>query len=183
MDVIEAIHRRRSIRTYTPEPVARALLEDLLWAAVQAPTPPVSGALPWQICVIEGASRLAAFGARAKDDARTHQPAGQHWAWTERPDFQVFWNAPAAVIFCARRGHPESAFDCGRAAQTLLLAARGVGLGSCRVGAPIPWLTSPGAGDELGLPADHEASAVVPVGHRAEDPAGQPRPRPDVRWC
>jgi nitroreductase len=182
-DVIEAIHRRRSIRVYRPEPIDRALLEQLLWAAVQAPTPPVSGSTPWHLCVIEGAERLAACGVRAKEYARTHQPAGQRWEWAERPGFEVFWNAPAAVIFCARRGHPEAPFDCCRAAQTLLVAAQGLGLGSCWVGAPIPWLNSLDATRELALPASHEASAVVLVGYAAEQPAGQPRPRPDVQWC
>lgn len=43
MDVIEAIHSRRSIRIYRPDPVDRTLMEELLYAAVQAPTPPVSG--------------------------------------------------------------------------------------------------------------------------------------------
>ncbi len=182
-DVIDAIHRRRSIRVYRPEPADRTLLEELLWAAVQAPTPPVSGPSPWRLCVIEGADRLAAYGARAKEYARTHQPSGQRWDWTERPGFEVFWNAPAAVIFCARRGHPEAPFDCCRAAQNLVIAAQGLGLGTCWIGAPLPWLNSPGVADELGLPADHDASAVVLVGHPAEQPEGQPRPRPEVQWC
>ena len=44
MDPIECMHTRRSIRAYKPDPVARELAEELLWATVQAPTPPVSGA-------------------------------------------------------------------------------------------------------------------------------------------
>ena len=39
MDVIEAIHSRRSIRAYTDEPVERAVIEDLIWDAAQAPPP------------------------------------------------------------------------------------------------------------------------------------------------
>ena len=64
MDVIEAIHRRRTIRAYRPEPVARDLLRQALWAAVQAPTPPISGNAPWTLCVIEGAERDNALLAR-----------------------------------------------------------------------------------------------------------------------
>jgi nitroreductase len=97
VDTIEAIHTRRTIRVFRPEPVARALLEQVLWAAVQAPTPPVSGAsATWRLCVIEGAERLAAYGGRAKQHAFEHQPPGQRRGRTERPDFKVFWNAPAA---------------------------------------------------------------------------------------
>ena len=183
MDAIEAIHQRRSIRVYAESPVPRALIEDLLWAAVQAPTPPASGAAPWELCVIEGAERLAAYGARAKAYAHAHQPEGRRWEWTERPGFEVFWNAPAAVIFCARRGGAEAPLGCAGAAQNLLIAAQGLGLGTCWVGAPLPWLTSPGIAQELGLPEGYDAAAVVLVGYPAEQPQGQPRPRPAILWC
>ena len=83
--ILAAIHGRRSIRVYRPELVDRAVLEELLYAAVQAPTPPVSGSSPWRLCVIEGAERLAAYGVRAKEYARTHQPPGQHWTGPSGP--------------------------------------------------------------------------------------------------
>ena len=183
MDVIAAIHGRRSIRAYRPEPVARALIEELVWAAVQAPTPPVSGDSPWSVCVFEGVERLAEHGARAKLYAREHQPEGQHWAWAERPDFKVFWDAPALVLFSARRGNPETAFDCCRAGQNLMLAAHARGLGSCWVGAPIPWLRSAGVAEELGLPAGFDPVVAITLGHPAETPLGSPRPKPSIGWC
>ncbi|MBL8837301.1 MAG: nitroreductase family protein, partial [Alphaproteobacteria bacterium] len=58
MDAIEAIHTRRSVRAYRPDPVPRALIEELLWAAVQAPSPPASGDEPWSLCVVEGVERI-----------------------------------------------------------------------------------------------------------------------------
>jgi len=61
MDVLEAIHSRRSIRKYRPDAIDRTLIEELLYAAVQAPTPPASSTTPWALCVIEGVERLARF--------------------------------------------------------------------------------------------------------------------------
>jgi nitroreductase len=183
VDAIEAMHGRRSIRVYRPEPVGRALLEDLLWAAVQAPSPPASGETPWALCVLEGVERLAAYGDRALTYARDHQPAGRPWTWTERPGFKVFWNAPTLVLICARQGNPETPFDCARAGQNLMLAAHARGLGSCWVGAPIPWLRSPGVAEELGLPAGFDAVVAVILGVPAENPEGSPRPRPVIHWC
>jgi hypothetical protein len=104
VDVFEAIHFRRSIQRYGPDTVDRVLMEELLYAAVQAPTPPVSGATPWVLCVVEGVERLASYGARAKQYAHDDQPEGCSWTWTERPDFKVFWDAPALVLFALRRG-------------------------------------------------------------------------------
>ena len=183
MDALEAIHSRRSIRRYRPDPVPRTLLEELLFAAVQAPTPPVSGDSPWTLAVIEGVERLAGYGERAKTWAREHQPAPHAWTWSERPDFRVFWDAPALVLLCARRGHPEAPFDCHRAAQNLLIAAHARGLGSCWVGAPLPWLESPGVTAELGLPDGFVATVAVILGYADEQPSGNPRPPPEIHWC
>lgn len=183
MDVVEAIHSRRSIRAYGSAPVERALLEDLAWAAVQAPTPPVSGDQPWALCVIEGANRLEAYGERAKRYAQEHQPPGRPWTWADRPDFRVFWGAPALLLICAATGNPEAAFDCCRAGQNLMLAAHARGLGSCWVGAPMPWLVSPGVAAELGLPAGFAPAVAIVLGWPDERPAGQPRARPQIHWC
>lgn len=183
MDVFEVIHSRRSIRSYRPDAVDRDLIEALLYAAVQAPTPPVSGATPWALCVIEGRERLASYGARAKQYAHDHQPEGNPWTWAERPDFKVFWDAPVLVVFCARTGNPETPFDCCRAAQNLMLAAHARSLGSCWVGAPLPWLNSPGVALELGLPSGFEPVVAMVLGHPAEQPLGNPRPRPTITWC
>ena len=182
MNVLEAIHSRRSIRKYRPDPVDRALLEELLYAAVQAPTPPPSGERPWALHVIEGIECLASFGARAKQYAHDHQPAGRPWTWADRPDFKVFWDAPVLVLFCAQIGNPETPFDCCRAAQNFILAAHARSLGSCWVGAPMPWLHSPGVAQELGLSAGYDPATAVVVGYPAEQPLGSPRPRPAITW-
>ena len=46
-----------------------------------AQNPTVSGTTPWAVCVLEGRERLATYGERAKDYARTHQPAEHAWPW------------------------------------------------------------------------------------------------------
>jgi nitroreductase len=182
MDVIEAIHQRRSIRAYRPKCVERGLIEDVIWAAVQAPTPPVSGETPWAFCVIEGADRLAAYGARAKQYALDHQPEGRRWTWPDRLDFKVFWDAPALIPICGRSGNNESAFDCCRAGQNLMLAGHARGLETCWVGAPLPWLNSTGVAKELGVPAGFDPIVAMVLGYPAEKPAGNPRPRSVIHW-
>jgi nitroreductase len=183
VDVIEAIHGRRSIRAYRPSLIERPLIEDVLWAAAQAPTPPVSGETPWAFCAIEGVERIASCGARAKQFARVNQPDGIRWSWPDKPDFKVFWDAPALVLICGRSGNVEMALDCCRAGQNLMLAAHAMGLGTCWVGAPMPWLNSRGIADELGIPAGFVPIFALVLGYPAETPAGNPRPRPDIHWC
>ena len=69
-----------------------------------------------------------------------------------------------------------------RAGQNLMLAAHARGLGSCWVGAPMPWPHSVGVADELGLPAGFDPMVAITLGHPAEAPAGNPRPRPEIVW-
>jgi nitroreductase len=73
MDVIDAIHSRRSVRSYQPSLVDRNLIDSVIWDAAQAP-PPFSGQVPWTFNVIEGVERIAALGARALDHARATRP-------------------------------------------------------------------------------------------------------------
>src|SRR5216683_1205522 len=94
MDVIEAIHTRRSVRSYSPRPVERELIEHVIWDAAQAP-PPRSGQVPWTFNVIEGAECISAYGDQAKRYARDNHPDEPGWDWSERPECGVFWGAPA----------------------------------------------------------------------------------------
>jgi nitroreductase len=182
MDAIKAIHGRRSIRSYRPDPVPRDLIEDLVWDAVQAPTPPVSGSAPWAFCAFEGVPRIAALGLRAKHHARDHGQGGRRAPWAEDPAFKVFWDAPALVVICHQSDNAEAALDCCRAGQNLLVAAHARGLGACWVGAPLPWLTRPEVGTELGMPAGYVPNVAIVLGFASEAPAGSPRPRPEIHW-
>jgi len=176
MDVIEAIHSRRSIRAYASRAVQRELIGKIIGDAAQAP-PPFAGQAPWTFNVIEGADRIAGYGVRAKQYARRHRPEGDAgWAWTERADFEVFWNAPAVVIIS---GPVE---DCCRAGQLLVLSAHARGLGSCWVGAPMLWLRAPQTKAELGLPADATPVSAICLGYAATVPAPPARPRPVIIW-
>ena len=146
MDVIEAIHGRRSVRSYQAKPVERALIESLIDDAAQAP-PPFQGQVPWAFNVVEGAERIAAYGARAMDYARKHRADQSGSSWLDRPGFDIFWGAPAVVIISGPVG------DCCRAAQNFMLSAHARGLGTCWVGSPMLWLDTPEARAELGIPA------------------------------
>jgi nitroreductase len=178
MDVLTAIHGRRSIRRYLPDPVPRHVIEDILWAAVQAPTPPASGETPWSILVIEGVALLDDFGQRATQFARDHTDA----KWPHKSGFKVFWDAPTLVLISAQCGNAEALLDCCRAGQNLLLAAHAKGLGSCWLGAPIPWLSSDQVKGEIGIEPAFEPAAAIVLGIPAEMPAGRPRPKPDIGW-
>jgi nitroreductase len=175
MDVIEAIHGRRSVRSYAPKPVERDLIENLILDAAQAP-PPFRGQISWAFNVVQGVQRIAAYGERAMDYARNHHPGGSGWDWLERSDFKIFWDAPVLIIISGPVG------DCCRAGQNLMLSAHARGLGTCWVGSPMLWLNTSEIKAELAIPAALAPNAVLCLGYPTEAPEAVFRERPTIIW-
>jgi nitroreductase len=182
MDAIEAIHGRRSVRDYQNRPLERAVIEALIWDAAQAPPPAIRYVGRWAFVVVEGRTRLAEFGERAKAFAKAAQPAGAGSPWLDDPDFKVFWNAPTLILVCARRDIAEADWDCCRAAQNLMLSAHARGLGSCWVGSPMSWLRADEGAQAVGIPDGFEPIAPLLVGHPAAPPPPRQNDRPQIIW-
>jgi nitroreductase len=175
MDVIEAIHTRRSIRSYSPRPVERRLIEEVVLDAAQAP-PPFSGQMPWTFNVVEGVERISAYGDEALQYARDNRPDEPGWDWTNRAGFQVFWGAPVLIIICGR------VEDCCRAGQNLMLSAHARGLGTCWVGSPMLWLGTASAKSKLRIPPDSVPVSALCLGYPVTIPDAPPRKRPSIIW-
>lgn len=175
MDVIAAIHGRRSVRSYRPTLVPRELIEAVILDAAQAP-PPFRGQVPWSFNVIEGVERIAAYGERAMDYARAHRPEGPGTGWIERPGFKIFWDAPVVIVISGPVG------DCSRAGQNLMLSAHARGLGTCWVGSPMPWITTPEVRSELNIPSSLTPVAVLCVGYAAAEPEPVVHEKPPIIW-
>ena len=160
MDVIEAIHGRRSVRSYDPKPVPRDVLESIILDAAQAP-PPFQGQNPLAFNVLQGVARIATYGNRVMEYTREHRPDGPGWDWLDRPGFKIFWDAPVIVIISGPAG------DCNRAGQNLMLSAHARGLGTCWVGSPMLWLSTPEVRAELEIPSSLTPVAVLCLGYPA----------------
>jgi nitroreductase len=180
MDAITAIHSRRSIRDYDKRSVAREIVAEILWDAAQAPTTPVSG--PFLFHVIEGGARISDYGERAKQYTRAHRPGAEGYAWTDKPDFKVFLNAPVVIVISGHANNSQSLEDCTRAGQNLMLSAHARGLGSCWVGAPMLWLRNPQTRQELGIAEAFEPFAAFTLGYAAAVPPARQRERPPIVW-
>ena len=175
MDVIDAIHTRRSIRAYSVRPVERELIEQVIWDAAQAP-PPRRGQVPWTFNVIQGAGRIAEFGREAKQYAKENHPDEPGWDWTEDPGFDVFWGAPVLIIISGR------VEDCCRAGENLILSTHARGLGTCWVGSPLLWLRTESVKASLRIPPSLTPGAALCLGYPAALPEAVPRERPTIIW-
>ncbi len=182
MDVNEAIYHRRATRHFSDRPVGKAMVEELLRAATQAPS--ALNLQPWAFAVFHGRALLQGLSQRAKSHLVATlspmfelHPASQRYSET---DFNVFYDAGTLIVIYAtgRRFHPTE--DCCLAAQNLMLAAHGAGLATCPVGFVRPWFDLPEVKQEFGIPATCLAVFPVAVGYAAEPPAPVPRDEPDV---
>ncbi len=162
MDVLNAIHTRRSIRRYRDEPVAAELVEKLLAAAMQAPS--ARNQQPWQFVVIDDPATLAAIPAFM-------------------PNASMAEGSPVAILVCGDLELEKSpgywVVDCAAATENILLAAHGLGLGAVWCGVYPREPRMEGLRQLVGLPTNIMAHSLVVVGHPAEQAARQERYRPD----
>jgi coenzyme F420-0:L-glutamate ligase / coenzyme F420-1:gamma-L-glutamate ligase len=176
------IRERRSIRRFEDRPIPCPMLERILETALWAPSP--HNRQPWRFVVITDAglkSQLAdAMALQLAADLRADRLDEALIARDTERSRQRISGAPVAVMVCLSMAHMDSYPDAGRqshehqmavqgtamAAQNLLLAAHGEGLGACWLCAP---LFCPDTVREcLDLPDDFEPQGMIVMGYPAE---------------
>ena len=152
MDTMETILTRRSIRKYTLKPVSDSLIQELINAAMSAPS--AGNEQPWHFIIIDDQKILKAI-------PKIH------------PYAAMLNVAPKAILICADTTREKekgySLIDCAAANENLLLAAHTNGLGAC-------WLGVYPSKDKrvvdlrklLNIPTHIIPFAIVAIGYPAE---------------
>jgi nitroreductase len=182
MDVIEAIYDRRSVRAFTTDAVPSEVVDDLVAAAVQAPS--AMNLQPWAFLITEGRTTLSQFSERAKRHLlETMTPDSRIFHYRDQlaePAFDIFYGASVLVVIAATSDAAQSAEDCCLAAQNLMLAAHGMGLGTCCIGFVRPWLNLAATKAELSLPAIYSPIIPIVVGYAKSGVPPVRRKRPEI---
>lgn len=182
-DVMDAIYQRRSVRAYTHREVQSDVVRKLIRAAAQAPS--AVNQQPWAFVVIQDAEFLRRVSKRAKEltlaALRPESPVWIYRSILSDPHFNVFYDGHTVIAICARKGPSWPANeDCCLAAQNLMLAAHGLGLGTCSIGFAREALNEPDAKRELRIPDDHEVVMPILVGYPREVPSPMARDEPRI---
>ncbi len=183
MELMQAIRERRSVREYTGEPVSDATLRELIEAAIQAPS--AINQQPWCFVVVKNPRLLAHISDRAKAHllkASLGAPAHPFRDMLNDPKFDLFYGAPSLVVIAVAQPTDWAVEDCALAAENLMLAAHGAGLGTCWIGFAQHWLGTPEGKAALGLPSSCTPIAPIVVGHPRRGAAPVPRKEANISW-
>ena len=184
MELMEAIRGRRAVRDFKPDRIERSRIEDVIAAGAQAPS--AMNMQPWLFAVIQGVDVLRGYSDRAKAHLLatmgTDSTIAAYRDHLVDPGFNIFYGAPAAIVVCARTQATQAIEDCCLAAQNLMLAAWGVGLGTCWIGFARPWLSLPETITELRLPPTSVPVAPIVLGTPRSLPGATQRRPAEVIW-
>ena len=154
----DAIAARRNVREYAARSVTAADLDQILEAGRRAPSS--QNTQPWDFIAVTDPGRLRAL-------AGVWRGAG-HVAGSAA--------TVALVVRADEAGSGRVQFDLGQAAMSLMIAAAGLGIGSCHSAIGDQDL----ARDLLGYPADRTCALLISLGYPAGRPLAPIR-RPDRR--
>ncbi|MFA5902178.1 MAG: nitroreductase [Hyphomicrobium sp.] len=183
MDIEQAIAGRRSMRDYAEAAVDEAVIHRLVGKAVLAPS--AMNEQPWTFTVVRNQALLGEISRKAK----AHMLAllagstqSEHFAALRDENFHIFYHAPVLIIISGASQGSWIAEDCALAAQNLMLAAYGMGLGTCWIGFAQSYLNTEEGKGSLGIPDSWTPVAPIIVGHPVKPAPAMPRRAPIVRW-
>jgi nitroreductase len=184
MDLDEAIYGRRSTREYSAEAVDEPTIRRLIDAAIHAPGG--SNQQPWTFAVVRDQALLDQVSQASKAHylaiLPTDPQSERYRLMLGDPQFQIFYHAPVLVVISGTVQGGRIVEDCALAAENLMLAAYGQGLGTCWIGFSQGYLNTPEGKQALGIPTTWVPVAPIIVGHPKTMPAPVARREPEIRW-
>jgi len=152
MDVMEAIRRRRSVRSYRKDPVPDEKLKKILEAARLAPS--ARNSQNWKFVVVRDAARRKELAKAAADQYFVGEAPVVIAAVALQPEYVMRCEVPAYAV------------DLAIAVDHMTLVAVKEGLGTCWIGAFYQ--------DEvkriLNIPREYKVVALLPLGFPADTP-------------
>jgi nitroreductase len=180
MELFEAMSTQRSMRRLKPDPVPDAVIRQILDLAICAPSG--GNRQGWSFVIVRDAARRARLGDlyleswgellkvpyyAAASQAPPDSPAGRMLA-SARHLAEHLGEAPVLVLACIALDPGASptvttGASIYPAVQNLMLAARALGVGSCLT--TIHKYRDAQVKALLGIPADVETAALIPLGY------------------
>ena len=169
MSLFEAIHTQRSVRHFSTQPVHEEIVEAILEAAIRAPS--AGNRQPWHFIVIRDREAKRRLGQWYLDSWR-HMvaaigEASSSESYRSGGDLaRQMEDIPVLILACVNQGASTMGSSIYPAVQNLMLAARGLGLGTVLTTNHMRFEQEVKA--FLGIPEDVDTAALIPLGYPAE---------------
>ncbi len=193
-ELLQLFESRRSLRRYRPERPPRALLKQVLQAAIQAPS--AHNRQPWRFVVLQEfedkAGLARSMGERLRRELQADGVAQSLIEADVSRSYERMTAAPVLILLCLSMRDMDAYPDAQRraaehtmavqgtamAGQNLLLAAHALGLAACWMCAPLfcPDLVV----DALKLPTDWQPQGLITLGWPAQTRSRGRRPLDEV---
>lgn len=170
-EVLNTLKKRRSVRQYRSEQIKDNELEEILEAAIYAPTG--RNDQPWHFTVVQNKKLIGEISEGAKEVMRE---SGMEWMVQLGgiKDFNIFHRAPTVVIVSGKKEATTPLIDCSAAVQNILLAAESMDIGSCWIGFAKFFFLKPENLEKFDIPADHEVHFGVSLGYKVRENSPAP---------
>lgn len=191
-DIFSVIKKRHAVRSYTNKMVSEGLIKVLIDLATRAPSS--MNRQPWCFVVVSNSQLLEQISRKSKTYFLNSLNQNEHKVDELKPllenqDFNIFYNAPVLVIICARddgealrKEETSTEADCFLAGENLMLAAIGMGLGTCPIGLSLPILRTQEVKARLEIPDGYLPVLPIVVGYPFESDVFVERQRPLIKW-
>jgi len=192
---MKVIQDRRSVRSFTEEPVSEKDLDLIMEAARQAPSG--ENAQPWRFIIVKDEIMRKKMGAIAGggssrrftaeyvtqkmqerfanlQDEEKKKKAFQKLTSGQVSAFMA--DAPVNIVVCGKKDVWDTPYDTSAAIENMLLMITALGLGACWVIAPcIDIRDEERIKELLDMPEGFKAISILSVGHQARPHKQRPR--------
>jgi nitroreductase len=185
--VMDAIWKRRSVRSYDPRPVPKDIIQAIIAAGNEAPS--AMNSQPWRFVIVEDMKikekLLGAALPNAKKildmikdvDPERYEMIKKRYAELKDP---VYYSAPVIVFVIGSGRYADH--SCPLACENMMLAAHSLGLGSCWVGFGAMVTEDAGVRDILALQEEEKIFGPILLGYPRDYPEKPAKKEPKVTW-
>jgi nitroreductase len=185
--VLEAIKKRRSVRSYKSKPIPKDVINTIIQAGNEAPSS--MNSQPWRFVVVEDKETKNKLVRTALPNAKKilemikevnpekYEMIMKRYDELEDP---VYYSAPAIVFVIGSGRYADH--SCPLACENMMLAAYSLGLGSCWVGFGAMVTNDEEIRNILELKEDEKIFGPILLGYPKSYPEHPPKREPKVKW-
>lgn len=172
-DVLLNIQNRRSVRKYGSEQIKREELDQILEAAIAAPS--ACNEQPWFLTIIQNSDIIKEISSKTLEEMKK---SPEQWIQDMGEKCKcVFYNAPTVIVVSGKDEGYSPITDCSAAIQNMLLAAESLNIGSVWIGLTDHYFRAvENYREKLSIPNGYTAFYTVALGYKLDNTV-KPGPR------